>query len=67
MRTYEKKMILGILIIILSSFLGKLTINIIYLNQNLTGEYEFLLKGFMNSYMISGLLIYIWGITDKFK
>ncbi|MFC7688082.1 glycosyl transferase [Ureibacillus sp. GCM10028918] len=43
---------LGILIILISTPVGRNLVNIVYLNKNLTGEYVPILKGFIHSLMI---------------
>lgn len=56
----------GIIIILLSSPLGYGTLNIIYADKNLTGEFEALLNGFINSYMLIGVLIFSIGLINLF-
>ena len=55
-----------IIIILLSSPLGYGTLNIIYADKNLTGEFEALLNGFINSYMLIGVLIFSIGLINLF-
>ena len=47
MKNQIKYYLIGITILILSSPLGYTTLNIIYANRNLTGEFEALLNGFI--------------------
>lgn len=61
----NKYFILGILLILISSPLGYISINILYINTNLTGEFQPLLNGFIHSFMIIGVLIFILGLIDK--
>ena len=55
MKNQIKYYLIGITILILSSPLGYTTLNIIYANRNLTGEFEALLNGFIHSYMLIGV------------
>ena len=56
MKNQIKYYLIGITILILSSPLGYTTLNIIYANRNLTGEFEALLNGFIHSYMLIGVI-----------
>ena len=58
MKNKVKYYIMGIIIILLSSPLGYISVNIIFANKNLAGEFEVLLNGFIHSYMLIGLLIF---------
>lgn len=60
----NKYFILGIVVILISSPLGYISINTLYANTNLTGEFEPLLNGFVHSFMIIGVLIFILGLID---
>lgn len=66
MKNQIKYYLVGIIIIILSSPLGYTTLNIIYANKNLTGEFEPLLNGFIYSYMLIGVLIFSIGLINLF-
>ena len=57
MKNQIKYYLIGITILILSSPLGYTTLNIIYANRNLTGEFEALLNGFIHSYMLIGVCL----------
>ena len=66
MKKHDKYFILSFVIILLSAPLGRLTINIIYSSTNLATEYDTLLKGFINSYLLTGLLLFVIGMKDIF-
>lgn len=66
MKNQIKYYLVGITILLLSSPLGYSTLNIIYANKNLTGEFEVLLKGFIHSYMLTGLLVFSIGLANLF-
>lgn len=66
MKNQIKYYLLGIVILIFSSPLGYMTLNIIYSNKNLSGEFEVLLNGFIHSYMLIGVLIFSIGLIDLF-
>lgn len=57
MKNQIKYYLTGVIILILSSPLAYITLNIIYANKNLTGEFEPLLNGFIHSYMLIGVLV----------
>jgi hypothetical protein len=61
-----KYFISAFILIFFSSPLGYKTINVIYYNKNLTGEYVPLLNGSIYSYMIIGILIFILGLANMF-
>lgn len=67
MKDQIKYYLVGIIILILSSPLGYITLNIIYANKNLTGEFESLLNGFIHSYMLIGVLVFSIGLINLFK
>lgn len=67
MKDQIKYYLVGIIILILSSPLGYITLNIIYTNKNLTGEFESLLNGFIHSYMLIGVLVFSIGLINLFK
>lgn len=54
--------ILGILLILTSVPLGYKSVEVVYRNQNLTGEYIPILNGFIHSFMLIGLLVFSLGI-----
>lgn len=56
--------VLAIIMILLSTPLGYLTINTLYANQNLSEEYVPMLNGFIHSYMLIGILLFCKGIID---
>lgn len=71
MKNQLKYFPLGFILILFSTPLGRLTLNIIYYNKNL-GDYEILLNGFMNSYVLIGIMLYVLGlvkmlIDEKYK
>ena len=66
MKNQIKYYLIGITILILSSPLGYTTLNIIYANRNLTGEFEALLNGFIHSYMLIGVLAFSIGLINLF-
>ncbi|MGG0738861.1 hypothetical protein [Niallia taxi] len=64
----KKQFVIGIMLIVLSTPLGYMSLNLLYANQNLSeGEFKLMLNGFIYSYMISGILIFILGILNKRK
>lgn len=67
-RFFMKRILLisiGMILILFSSPLGRFTITTIYFHTNLASEYETLLRGSINSYIIVGVLFYILGLTFK--
>ncbi|GGA40516.1 hypothetical protein GCM10010917_27180 [Paenibacillus physcomitrellae] len=56
--------ILGVIVILISTPLGKLSVDIVYSNKNLTGEYVPILDGFIHSYIIIGTLIFSIGLLN---
>lgn len=64
MKNQIKYFILGIILILFSTPLGELALNIVYANKNLVGAYEILLKGFIYSFMLVGVLIFVIGLVD---
>ncbi|TRZ39826.1 glycosyl transferase [Niallia circulans] len=64
----KKQFVIGIILILLSTPLGYMSLNLLYANQNLgAGELKPILNGFIYSYMISGILIFSLGIFNKMK
>ncbi|MEA3320958.1 MAG: glycosyl transferase [Bacillota bacterium] len=59
--------ILGTIILVVSSPLGYSLVNIVYRNQNLTGEFVPLLNGFIHSLMIIGILVFSIGVVTLLK
>ncbi|MBC5998301.1 glycosyl transferase [Romboutsia ilealis] len=57
--------VLGFILVLLSVPLGRFTLNLFYGNQNLTSEFGYMLQGFINSYIASGILIYGLGYVKK--
>lgn len=66
MKKHYKYFILSFVIILLSSSLGRFTLNIIYSSTNLATEYDTLLNGFINSYLLTGFLLFVIGMKDIF-
>lgn len=64
MKNQVKYYLVGIIIILLSSPLGYATLNIIFANKNLAGEFNPLLNGFIHSYMLIGVLIFGIGLIN---
>lgn len=64
MKNQLRYLFISLSIIILSTPLGRLTLNLFYLNKNLNNEYEILLKNFIISYQIVGILIFIFSIVN---
>jgi hypothetical protein len=56
--------ILAFIIILLSTPLAYKTISIVYANRNLTGEYVPILNGFIHSFMLIGILVFIIGFIS---
>lgn len=55
------------LLILLSTPLGRVSVNIFYASKNLTGEYDIILKSFIHSYMLLGVLIFSVGLIKLLK
>lgn len=51
------------IIILLSTPLGYKSIDIVYRNRNLSGEYITILNGFIHSFMLIGILVFIIGLV----
>ena len=64
MKNQIKYYVAGIIILILSTPLAYTTINTLYANKNLTGEYLTLLNGFEHSYMFIGVLVFSIGLIN---
>lgn len=67
MKEQIKYFLAGIIIIILSTPLANLSIEILYFNKNLTGEFVPILNGFIHSYMLIGALIFSIGAINLLK
>lgn len=67
MKTQAPYFIIGIIIIVISTPLAYKSVDILYRNQNLTGEYVPILNGFIHSFMLIGLLIFSIGIASLIK
>ncbi|WP_411683015.1 hypothetical protein [Clostridium thailandense] len=59
-----KYFLIGLFIILISTPLGYKAVNIVYFNRNLTGEYVPILNGFIHSFMLIGILVFIMGFID---
>ncbi|MYL44275.1 glycosyl transferase [Virgibacillus halodenitrificans] len=57
----------GLIIILLSVPLGEKMVDIVYLDQNLTGEYASILNGFIHSFMLIGTLVFSIGLIELRK
>lgn len=66
MKNQIKYFLSGIIIILFSSPSGYGLLNIIYMNTNLPGEFNVLLNGFINSFIVIGTLIFSIGLVDMF-
>lgn len=67
MKVWMRLLILGIIIILISSPLGYELIRIVYRNRSLSGEYVPILNGFINSLMLVGGLTSLTGIEFLIK
>lgn len=56
--------LLSFITILLSTPLGYKAINAVYRNRNLSGEYITILNGFIHSFMLIGLLLFIMGLVE---
>lgn len=63
MKAHVKYFILGFILILFSAPLGRLSLNIIYCNTNLVSEYDPLLNGFIHSYLLIGIMLYVLGLV----
>ncbi|NFL43672.1 glycosyl transferase [Clostridium botulinum] len=62
------KIKVGLLIILFSSVLGVISLNVYSLfSNNLGSEFKTILTGFINSYMLIGLILSIIGLIEIFK
>ncbi|MEE6449424.1 glycosyl transferase [Gottfriedia acidiceleris] len=60
-----KFLIIGILVILVSTPLAYKSVHVIYSNKNSTGEYVPILNGFIHSYMLISIFI-IWCWVTKY-
>ncbi|WP_042346426.1 hypothetical protein [Bacillus massiliigorillae] len=67
MKTQAPYFIIGIIIILTSTPLAYKSVDILYRNQNLSGEYIPILNGIIHSFMLIGLLIFSLGIFNLIK
>lgn len=68
MKKYYLHYIIGIMVIFFSTPLGYLSINALAgIQGNLAIEFVPLLNGFIASYLIIGMLIFIIGLVNKVK
>jgi hypothetical protein len=56
--------LLSFITILLSTPLSYKVINTMYRNRNLSGEYITILNGFIHSFMLIGLLLFIMGLVE---
>ena len=63
MKTQLKYFLSGLVLILFSSPLGYTTLNIVYYNKNLTGVFDILLRGFIFSYVLIGVMLYVLGLV----
>ena len=61
--TNQVWLIVGFVIVFFSAFIGRFLVILIYSEINLASEYEFLMKSFIESVRLSGLLIFGIGAT----
>lgn len=64
MKKQIKYFLLAFIIIFLSTPLGYKTLNVVYYNKNLTGEYVPMLNGYIHSFMLIGILIFSMGLIN---
>jgi hypothetical protein len=55
---------LGIIVILFSTPLAYKSVNVLYSNKNLVGEYVPILDGFIHSFMLIGTLIFSLGLLS---
>lgn len=55
---------LSFILVLSSPYIGYATLNRVFLNKNLAGEYDALLSGSINSYIILGILIFFIALAD---
>lgn len=59
--------VLAFIAILFSSPFGYKTLTLIYRNRKLAGEFTLLLNGFIHSFMLIGLLLFILGLLESYK
>ena len=64
MKKEIKYFLLSFIIILLSTPLGYGVIDVVYGNRNLSGEYLTILNGFVYSFMLIGILVFIIGLVN---
>lgn len=64
MKKQIKYFVCAFIIILLSTPLGYKAVNVIYYNKNLAGEYIPILNGFIHSFMLIGILVFVMGLID---
>jgi hypothetical protein len=64
MKKQIKYFLIAFIIILLSTPLGYRAVNLVYYNKNLVGEYVPILNGFIHSFMLIGILVFIIGLID---
>lgn len=61
--------IFGLIVILLSTPLAYISVNVMFHNNNLTGEYVPIINGFIHSFMLFGTLVFsigfFWILKDK--
>lgn len=57
---------LSFFVILLSPRLGYTALIILFFNKNLTGSFELILNGFIHSFMLIGILIFVLGLVRIF-
>lgn len=66
MKNQIKYFLIGIITLLLSTPLGYFVVNTIYASKNLASEYNVMLNGFIHSFMLIGILIFIIGLVSMF-
>ena len=67
MKNQNKYYLIGIITLLLSTPLGCFVVNTIYSNEDfLPGEYNVILNGFIHSFMLVGVLVFIIGLVSIF-
>jgi len=64
MKKSLKFFIISVFLIIISTPLAYKSVSVLYYNKNLTGEYVSILEGFINSYILVGIFIFIIGLVN---
>lgn len=66
MKNQIKYFLIGIITLLLSTPLGYFVVNTIYASKNLASEYNVMLNGFIHSFMLIGILVFIIGLVSMF-